>query len=65
MKKERAEAYYHSPVILCPLCEHLEGIDGLEGNVDETIHDAMKRMIKHLIKKHTDEEAIDLLGWVD
>jgi len=51
MKKERAESYYR-PVILCPLCNHLE--DAEEG---------LDRMVDHLVEMHTDKEAINKLGW--
>lgn len=62
MRKKRAEMYYN-PVILCPLCNHQEGFD-IDRDGDD-FQDVRERMVKHLIEKHTDEEAIDLLGWVD
>lgn len=48
MRRKIVELYY-KPIILCPLCEHLES--------DE------KKMIEHLINKHDDKEARELLGW--
>lgn len=57
MKRKRAEEYY-SPVLLCPLCEHLEGIHYAE------LDDAQSRMIDHIALNHDDEEAISMLGWI-
>ena len=58
MNRKRAEDYYN-PIILCPLCEHIEGL-GDTNVVDE----ARARMIEHLVEKHSDEEAIELFGWI-
>ena len=60
MKQGRAQLYYN-PVILCPLCNHLEGFDiDLDGS---DFNDVRQRMIDHLVKNHSDKEAIDMLGW--
>lgn len=64
MRRKLAESYYHSPVILCPLCEHLESIKDISrNNPEDSLDKSMKRMIEHLINKHTDEEAKSL-GWM-
>jgi len=64
MRRKLAESYYHRPIILCPLCEHLEGIKDVSRNdPTDSLNKAIERMIEHLIKCHTDEEAWDLLGW--
>ena len=64
MRRKLAESYYHTPIILCPLCEHIEGIKDISrNNPEDSLEDAMERMIEHLIQAHTDKEAWDLLGW--
>lgn len=64
MRRKLAETYYHTLVILCPICEHLEGIkDVSRNNPEDSLDKAMKRMIEHLINNHTDENAKDL-GWM-
>lgn len=64
MRRKLAETYYHSPIILCPLCEHIECVKDVSINdAKEALDDAMKRMIEHLISCHANLEAQDLLGW--
>lgn len=49
MYRKRAEEHYRE-VLICPLC------DALKSN--------RKAMIDHLEDEHSDEEAIEKLGWV-
>lgn len=49
MNRKRAEEHYREALI-CPLCDHLTA--------------NREAMIDHLEDEHSDEEALEKLGWI-